>query len=253
MDRHDLVHVGSETPDGLRNKADAFIDLEDLRKAYEGQHEPVFSGLRHRLSPGVHAIVGESGIGKSTLLHTIAGVLEPDHGIVKIFGETVPREGEEGWIEFLRTHVSLIHQEQNLIEHLDVVGNVSLGMKIVGLNREEVQVSAEQALETVGLSKKRRSRVRDLSGGERQRVAIARTLCSSARAILADEPTGNLDPPNRRSVMEQFRRAAKDHGKSVLLVTHDQELAHELCDSVLELTGEGLRRHQSAPVFDTRT
>jgi ABC-type lipoprotein export system ATPase subunit len=203
----------------------------------------VLSNLECCIPRGITAIVGASGVGKSTLLYTIGGIHKPDTGIVKVFGRRVPYEGEGGWMEFLSQDIEVLHQDRNLIEHRSVLSNAALSARIAGLSHAECQDLAEEALEAVGLWQKRNKLPRQLSGGECQRVAIARSLCSPAQAILADEPTGSLDPVSSSRTLRLFASSVRERGKSVLLITHDHGLAHETCDQVLELRPDGLFPH----------
>ena len=188
------------------------------------------------------SIVGDSGVGKSTLLKIVAGVVKPQRGAVDVGGHRVPLESSSDHVGFCRDRIVMIFQEQNLIEHLTVLQNVALPLWINKRGREpEADKEAKRHLEDVGMLEKAPQLVQSLSGGERQRVAIARAMISKAPLVLADEPTEGLDPQRCVEVMRLLRFMARKQGKTVIVVTHNHEIAHRYSDRVLELSQVGLR------------
>ena len=204
-----------------------------------GLHEPLSTEIPAQLT----FIVGESGIGKTTLLHIIGGLLRPKTGSVQIHGKPVPEESDPEYQRFRRESVVMLHQDRNLIEHMTVEENVALSL-IINRDYDSCEQEVSRCLERVGLSHKSQDSITNLSGGERQRVAIARAMASKAPVVLADEPTGSLDPVRSRDIMELLAQLAEQDDKAVIVVTHDHELAHDQVESgsgqVLQLTRDGL-------------
>jgi len=185
-------------------------------------------------------VIGPSGQGKSTLLNLLGGIDFPTAGEVRYRGRPLP--GEES--EAIRAHraraVSFVFQELNLITHLTALDNAALPRLARGEPRERARAAAQRELDGLGIGALGHRRPAELSGGQRQRVAIARALCSEAPLILADEPTGSLDPVTARQVMEAFVERSRSAGRTVVLVTHNTELAWTYCDRVLACTSAGL-------------
>ncbi len=199
------------------------------------------SPIQHQFRKGLTSIVGDSGIGKSSLIRMIGGVLPPRSGVIKIAHRQVPRDGSESHLRFCIEKVVMVHQDQNLIEHLTVQQNVALPRWISqSTSPTDLESEVTRCLARVGLTHKSEQSVQHLSGGERQRAAIARAMVSRAPVVLADEPTGSLDPALSREIMDLLKSMAVDEGKTVIVVTHDHELAHEFSDVVLELSADGL-------------
>jgi putative ABC transport system ATP-binding protein len=187
------------------------------------------------------AILGESGVGKSTLLNCIAGLDSIDGGSVRIAGSEVHALAEPAQAVFRREHLGFVFQAFHVLPHLTVVENVGLPLLLRKVARDEIQARAKNLIAGVGLSGREASLPRELSGGELQRVAIARALVGEPALVLADEPTGNLDPENARQVLALFRSLVREKGAAAILATHSAQAAAG-CDRVYRLSGEGLSR-----------
>ena len=183
------------------------------------------------------AIVGESGIGKSTLLNIIAGLEPADEGSVSFEGADTTALDDDGQTLLRREKFGFVFQAFHVLPHLTVEENVALPLLLRGIASRE---RARQMIAAVGLKGREASPPRELSGGELQRVAIARALVGGPKLVLADEPTGNLDPDNARQVLELFRREVKTNGAAAILATHSAEAASG-CDRVYRLSAEGLK------------
>jgi putative ABC transport system ATP-binding protein len=182
------------------------------------------------------AVLGESGIGKSTLLNVIAGLEPVDAG--KIFFESRELTGmdDDALTVLRREAYGFVFQAFHVLPQLSVEQNVALPLLLRGL---EDAGRVGRMLQAVGLKGREHSAPRELSGGELQRVAIARALVGEPKLVLADEPTGNLDPQNGRQVLELFRREAKQRGAAAILATHSEQAA-AACDRRYRLSAEGL-------------
>ena len=177
-------------------------------------------------------IVGPSGSGKSTLLHCLSGLEEADSGSIQLMGRQLVRARRSSLFKTRREHVGFIFQAYNLIPSLSAGENVALPARLAGRPLTTAQVG--EALESVGLGGREKSRPGDMSGGEQQRVAVARVLASRPDIVFADEPTGALDSKNGREVLGMLRGIADGSQRSVVMVTHDLEAA-SLADRVLVL------------------
>lgn len=179
------------------------------------------------------AITGKSGSGKTTILN-IMGLLEKqDSGVVKLFDEKSPRIGSVGANKLLRTRLSYLFQNCALIDEATVDYNLEIPLIYVKKTRREKQELKMDALKKVGLNISLKQKIYELSGGEQQRVAIARILLKSCDLILADEPTGSLDPDNRSEIM-RILKELNHAGKTIIVVTHDRYVA-EACDRTINL------------------
>lgn len=171
------------------------------------------------------AIMGPSGSGKSTLLSIIGGLDLPDEGEVEVNGHNVLRLNETERSVLRRRHVGFVFQSFNLVPVMTAVENVALPLLLDGKGRVESHARAREVLESVGLVERLNHRPGELSGGEQQRVAIARALVARPAIVLADEPTGNLDLDNSRTVLQTLRHACDEFGQSIVLITHDAAAA----------------------------
>jgi putative ABC transport system ATP-binding protein len=165
------------------------------------------------------AIFGPSGCGKSTLLHVLAGLLAPRSGEVNVCGQDLRQLSESNLDHFRARHIGYIFQDFNLLQGYTALENVLLGMAFS--RQKPDRRHARDMLARVGLSHRVKHRPAELSIGERQRVAIARSLARKPELILADEPTGSLDPVHAREVVELLREACREHGCSLVVVSHD--------------------------------
>jgi putative ABC transport system ATP-binding protein len=187
------------------------------------------------------AIIGDSGIGKSTLLNVVAGLEPVDAGSVHFEGRDVTRMSDDAQTRLRLEALGFVFQAFHVLPHLSVAQNVALPLLLKGVAEEEKNRRAKSALASVGLAGREESLPRELSGGELQRVAIARALVGDPRLVLADEPTGNLDPENARQVLALFKNQVKQRGAAAILATHS-EAAAAGCDRRYRLTAEGLTR-----------
>ena len=193
------------------------------------------------LQPGEYvAIVGESGVGKSTLLNLIAGLDRPDGGRLVLDGDDYARLDEDALTRLRRDKLGFVFQAFHVLPHLTVRQNVVLPLWLQDSHGEAADRQAQQLLDAVGLGERAGSWPRELSGGEMQRVAIARALVHRPRLVLADEPTGNLDPANGARIIALLGDRIRQAGAIGILVTHSQEAA-ATADRILHLTAEGLR------------
>jgi putative ABC transport system ATP-binding protein len=190
--------------------------------------------------PGEYAaIVGESGVGKSTLLNLIAGLDVPDSGQLLLEGRDLARLGEEERTRVRRTRMGFVFQAFHLLPHLSIARNVALPLALNGQAGRAADERVMELLDAVGLADRASSLPRELSGGESQRVAVARALAHRPALVLADEPTGNLDPDNAAMILEVLRAQIKRDSAAGILVTHSAAAAAST-DRVYELTRAGL-------------
>lgn len=212
------------------------LKVQGLKKRFtdRGEGEPVLSGASFRLEEGTFtALTGISGAGKTTLIHLLAGLQEPDGGQVYLLGRDLGEMKEEERTLFRRRHISLVLQEGALLPGLTVEENILLPMAMdTGRLVEEERL--EQILEALGLTRLRRRFPARLSGGERQRVVLGRALLSDAEIILADEPCARLDRRQSLEIMGLLRECADTWNRTVLMATHDLDLA-QICDQILVL------------------
>ena len=209
------------------------LTLENVSYTYPGGTAPVVKDANYGFETGkLYAIVGPSGSGKSTLLSMLAGLDMPGEGDVIVKEDNLKSLDLD---KYRREGVSIIFQAFCLLPLLTVRENVCLPMEMQGIPENRARVLAAEALTKVGIEESKHKRFPSaLSGGEQQRVAIARSLCSGAPVLLADEPTGNLDGENTRIVMDILRRLAHEEGRCVIVVTHDPEVA-DTADLVLRM------------------
>ena len=217
------------------------LHLQDLQRSYaQGSRViEVLKGATASLYAGeTVALLGPSGAGKSTLLH-IAGLLErPDGGAVVINGVDCVKLGDIERTRMRRSEIGFVYQFHHLLPEFSALENIVLPQLILGLSRAEAEERASQLLDSLGIAERADHRPAQLSGGEQQRVAIARAVANGPRLLLADEPTGNLDPPTAERVFEQLLSLVRQSGVAALIATHNLELAARM-DRTLRLK-EGL-------------
>ncbi len=212
------------------------LRLDTITRRYregEGQLE-VFSGLSMSLKAGeIVALVGPSGAGKSSLLH-IAGLLEaPTSGEILIAGAATSKLNDAERTKIRRETIGFVYQAHHLLPEFDALENVVLPQMIAGKSRADAMIEAARLLGVLGLGKRLTHRPSQLSGGEQQRVAIARALANKPRLLLADEPTGNLDPKTSGGVFDALIAITRSEGLAALIATHNFELASRMDRALL--------------------
>lgn len=217
--------------------------LTNITKLYQQAESvlTVLSNLNLEVKAGeVVALVGQSGSGKTTLLQ-IAGLLDnPTSGIVAISGEDLSKANDKKRTLMRQKNIGFVYQFHHLLPEFSALENVVLPQMIAGVERKVAEEKAMILLAELGLARRLQHRPARLSGGEQQRVAVARALANSPAIILADEPTGNLDPQTADSVFAMFMKLAKDKGQSALVATHNLDLAKRM-DRIVHLEGGVLR------------
>lgn len=214
------------------------LELNALSRSFNGRLALHRTSLSLREGEYV-AIIGESGVGKSTLLNLIAGLDRADRGKVVLDGEDLAQLDEAALTRWRRHKLGFIFQAFHILPHLTLLQNVVLPLWLQGKSGATADASAHQMLAAVGLAERAASWPHELSGGELQRVAIARALVHHPRLVLADEPTGNLDPANAARVLALLGERIRAVGAIGILVTHSREAA-ATADRILHLTPDGL-------------
>jgi putative ABC transport system ATP-binding protein len=215
------------------------LRLTGLAKSVPGPRL-LFEGVELVVAPGeLVAITGESGVGKSTLLNLIAGLDVADAGDIAIAGERYDRLDEDARTRLRRARIGFVFQAFHILPHLSLVQNVALPLILLGEPAALARARAAELLAAVGLEGRGGDYSRQLSGGELQRVAIARALIHRPALILADEPTGNLDPETADRILALFADQVRGSGAAALLVTHST-VAAATADRTLRLTRTGL-------------
>ncbi|HYN13931.1 MAG TPA: ABC transporter ATP-binding protein [Burkholderiales bacterium] len=211
------------------------LRLRGVTKRFGGR--TVLNGVSLDIAAGEYvAVIGESGIGKSTLLNVIAGLEPADCGEIVFQGADLARLGDDELTRMRRDNFGFVFQAFHVLPQLSVEQNVGLPLLLRGLQDRQKIV---RLIAAVGLQGREASAPRELSGGELQRVAIARALAGDPKLVLADEPTGNLDPDNARAVLALFREQVKERGAAAILATHS-EAAAAACDRRYRLTAGGI-------------
>ena len=219
---------------------DPILNVSGLVRRYRPDRPPVLDGIDFILGQGEYvAIMGESGVGKSTLLNLLSGLDRPDAGRILFQGQDLASLDDDEATRLRRTGMGFVFQAFHVLPYLSVADNVGLPLDLAGVARAEREGRVEAMLEAVGLGRHAASYPRELSGGEVQRVAIARALVHRPALLLADEPTGNLDPRTAGQVLDLLRAEVHRQGAGGILITHSRAAA-ETADRILVLDGRSL-------------
>lgn len=224
------------------------LEARDLRKHFvagDGSELRILQGVELRVEPGeVVAIIGASGVGKSTLLHLLGALDRPTEGDVLVGGRPVSVMDEAARAEIRNRNIGFVFQFHHLLRDFTALENVAFPRRIAGASEKEAKERSREILDAVGLSERRDHLPTQLSGGEQQRVAVARALANDPLVLLADEPSGNLDGPTSRDLHDLLFRLREDRGTSMVLVTHNLDLARQ-SDRILELRNGILNQEDS--------
>jgi len=216
----------------MKNATSTLLQIDRLQKAFVGPNgvrQSIVDVPEFSLNVGAQlALAGESGSGKTTFLNLIAGILKPDAGTIQFNGTVISDFSEPQRDRFRAQNIGYIFQTFNLLQGYTCLENVLLGMSFGhGVDR----LFAEHLLKRVGLGDRMHYRPSQLSTGQQQRVAVARALANQPKLVLADEPTGNLDPKNARTALALIREACRENGAALLLVSHDLEVLGQFEDT----------------------
>ncbi|MDR9417370.1 ABC transporter ATP-binding protein [Gracilimonas sp.] len=215
------------------------LEAKDLHKSFpaaQGRDElHVLQGMDLSISEGsVTSIIGSSGSGKSTLLHILGGLDRPDSGDIYWDNENITDYSADDMAEFRNSYIGFVFQFHHLLPEFSALENIAMPSLIAGKSSKEAFERANDLLKLFGIENRKEHRPTQLSGGEQQRVSMARALMNEPRIILADEPTGNLDQSNTDIILDQLFQLRELTGVSVLLITHEKEIASR-SDRILEL------------------
>ena len=214
------------------------IELQDVHKTYDTGTKAL-NGISMKIDDGEFVfLVGPSGSGKSTIIKILTAELRPTSGSALVNGFAVEKLRGRA-VPYLRRTLGVIFQDFRLISDKSVYENVAFAMRVIGAPEKEIQKRVPYVLELVGLETKGRRLPNELSGGEQQRVAIARALVNSPRMIVADEPTGNLDPVRSLELMLLFEKI-NEMGTTVMVVTHEKDLVNAFSKRVITIDGGNL-------------
>ena len=216
----------------IEEKRVGMVVVDEVEKRIELGRHSIFALRKCSLvltSGKSLAVLGSSGTGKSTLIHLIAGLERPSAGVITVENALISEMSDSDRADFRKKNIGVIYQFHHLLPEFNVLENVMMPLRIKRLSYNYAKRKASEILEKVGLGQKGKDQPATLSGGERQRVAIARAMVSMPSLILADEPTGNLDRVNARKIFKMILSLVNDHGSTLIVATHDLELA-ALCN-----------------------
>ncbi len=215
------------------------VEIKNLSKKYSNSRNVEVMALRHvnlNIEKGRFvAIVGPSGSGKSTLLHLIGGLDTATEGSIKVDGSDIMKFSENEMSEFHRKKIGFVFQKFNLLPMLNVRENIVLPLTLGGEPVDNEYI--DELIQFLGLKQREKHLPGELSGGQQQRVSIGRALATKAEVLLADEPTGNLDQNTSYEIMEYFRNLNKKYGKTIIMITHDMNLAQNADDIIQIVDG----------------
>jgi lipoprotein-releasing system ATP-binding protein len=221
----------------------AFVEVRGLNKSYalQGRRLHVLRDLEMAVEKGeMVAVMGASGVGKSTLLHVLGGLDRPDNGEVRVGDIDVARVADQELVAFRNKHVGFVFQFHHLLPEFNAVENAEMPLRIARVPVAEARPRALALLERVGLGERVDHRPGALSGGEQQRVAVARALVMQPALLLADEPTGDLDETTADALHQLLRDMHAEFGLTAIIATHNPRLANQ-CDRLLRLEGGQLK------------
>jgi putative ABC transport system ATP-binding protein len=234
-----VPHPPAAAPSPATPAGEPLVAISALEKSYRtGEVEtPVLRGVDLTVARGeCVAVLGASGCGKTTLLHLVGALDRPDRGSIRIAGAEITRLSRREQARLRRERLGFVFQFYNLLPTLTARENVEVALELLPISRSELRAQAAQALEQVGLGARQDRFPAQLSGGEQQRVAVARALARRPMLLLADEPTGNLDAETGGKVFATMRALTREAGVTLLVASHNLELAH-LCDRVVRILG----------------
>lgn len=209
------------------------IEVKNVTKSY-GNGLPAIKNLNMTIEDGEFVfVVGASGSGKSTFIKMLLRELKPTEGTIEVNGENLAKLRSKGVARY-RRNVGVVFQDFRLLTDRDVYSNIAFAQRVIGVKKKEIKKNAARVLNLVGLSEKYRSNPDELSGGEQQRVSLARALVNKPDILLADEPTGNLDPDNAWEIMKLLDKV-NQQGTTVIVVTHNMEIVEQMKKRVITL------------------
>jgi len=229
------------------HRGDALVELRNVTKVYPGGHVGLDNASLAVDRGEFVFLVGPTGCGKSTLIKLLIRELEPTEGEVRVAGRDIATLPEKQ-IPLLRRRIGTVFQDFKLLPSRNVYDNVAFALQVIGAPRSEIKAKVPDALRLVGLADKMRNLPDELSGGEQQRLSIARAFVNHPPLLLADEPTGNLDPETSVEIMQLLHRINRT-GTTVIVVTHDREMVDKMRRRVVALDDGRLVRDQSAGVY----
>lgn len=209
------------------------IKIEGVSKSY-GNGAPALNNLNLNINEGEFVfVVGASGSGKSTFIKLLLKELDPTEGTIEVNGVNLSKLKSRGVAKYRRS-IGVVFQDFRLLQDRDVYSNIAFAQRVIGVAPKEIKKNVAKMLSLVGLSEKYRSNPSELSGGEQQRVALARALVNKPDILLADEPTGNLDPENSWEIMKLLDKI-NSQGTTVIVVTHNMEIVEAMNKRVITM------------------